>query len=147
MPPVYRAPMRSRRDDVDHAAAVERALVTGVVGVGGRLSRVPVDLDDAVRLTDQEHGERTARRLERFAAVGEGATVWTRSADGLHVGQVVGPWRYDASPEAHALDLVNVRDCAWEPDPVPPGRVPAAVTATFARGGRNFQEIRALREP
>ena len=38
-------------------------------------------------------------------------------------------------------DLVHVRDCTWLPDPVPDAQVPPAVTRTFARGGRNFQQV------
>lgn len=35
--PVYRAPMRSRRDDIPEFSAVARALKHQLVGVGGRL--------------------------------------------------------------------------------------------------------------
>ncbi|MET1036706.1 MAG: GAF domain-containing protein [Aeromicrobium sp.] len=114
--------MRSRRDDVDHAAAVDRALRVGVVGMG--------------EATD----DRAERRLERLVAAPEGAFVWTRRPDGaVHVGRVTGPWRHD---DAGAdVDLVNVRDCDWIAEPVDRALVPAAVAQTFARGGRNFQQI------
>jgi hypothetical protein len=78
MPLVYRAPMRSRREDVDSAFAVERAL---------------------------------------------------------------GDWRYDEHPDALAADLVHVRECVWMNHPVSDAEVPPAVVLTFARGGRNFQQI------
>lgn len=114
---VFRAPMRG---------AVDRALALGVVGLG------------AVR---DERGE---RRLERFAAVPDGAEVWTRDDAGFFVrGVVTGPLRYDDSPAAHEADLVHVRDCTWD-EPRPEHLVPAAVAATYRRGGRNFQRIRAL---
>ena len=58
-------------------------------------------------------------------------------------GTLTGPWRYDADPAAYEADLVNVRDCDWADDPRPEHRVPAAVAATYRRGGRNFQRIRA----
>lgn len=123
MPPVYRAPLRSRRDDVDHDAAVERALRTGVVGMG--------------EATD----ERAERRLDRFAAAPVGSFVWTRRPDGaLFVGRVTGPLRRDDG--GTPVDLVNVRDCDWIGEPVEPPLVPAAVAQTFARGGRNLQRIR-----
>lgn len=96
---VYRAPMRSRHDDVDPGLAVERALASGVCGVGGRLSTPPSTLAEALARTD-DHG----------------------------------------SPDALATDLVHVRACDWLARPVPPERVPAATLATFARGGRNFQQ-------
>ena len=119
--PVYRAPLRSRRDDVDHAAAVEHALRNGLVGVGG-----PTD-------------ERAERRLERFAAAPVGAFVWTRHPDGrTYLGRLTGPWRRD--DDGADVDLVHVRDGDWAHEPVDAALVPAAVQQTFARGGRNFQQ-------
>jgi hypothetical protein len=122
--PVYRAPMRSRSDAIDHGAAVERALTLGLVGVG--------------RLGAEHEQERLARRLERFAAVPDGAFVWTRDADDLpHLGRIAGPLRHDLEGGAH--DLADVRPCEWRVAPtVPPG-----VAETFARGGRNFQQVHA----
>ena len=121
--PVYRAPLRSRRDDVDHAAAVDRALRRGVVGVGE-----PTD-------------GRAERRLERFAAAPDGSFVWTRhpAAGTAHLGRMTGPVRTD--PDGDAVDLVHVRDCDWLAEPVDAALVPAAVAQTFARGGRNLQQI------
>ena len=123
-PGVYRAPMRSRREDVDPYRAVERALEVGLCGMG--------------EVTD----ERSERRLERFAAVEDGAFVWTRDGDGLtYLGRLTGPLRRDDDPAASDVDLVHVRACTWLPDPVPDAQVPPAVASTFARGGRNFQQV------
>jgi hypothetical protein len=120
--PVYRAPLRSRRDDVDHAAAVDRALRLRLVGMG--------------EATD----ERAERRLERLVAAPLGAFVWTRHPlGGVHVGRITGPWRRDG--DGAPVDLVNVRDCDWAVEPVDAALVPAAVAQTFGRGGRNFQQI------
>jgi hypothetical protein len=119
--------MRSRRDDVDPHLAVERALRIGVCGMG--------------EATD----ERAERRLQRFAAVPTGAFVWTRDADGLtYLGRLTGEERRDDDPEAITADLVHVRDCTWLTDPVPDAQVPPAVAHTFARGGRNFQQIHQI---
>ena len=116
--------MRSRRDDVEPCLAVERALCQGLCGMG--------------EVTD----ERAARRLERFAAVPPGAFAWTRDADGsTYLGRLSGECRRDDDPAALRVDLVHVRECTWLPDPVPPHQLPAAVTRTFDRGGRNFQRI------
>ena len=139
---VYRAPMRSRDDDVSDGAAVERALATGVCGVGGRLDDAPDSIADALAAVDAAFGERMARRLDRFASVDDGAPVWTRDADGfLWLGRITGPWRYDASEEARDVDLVHVRPCDWLERPVEPAIVPAGVLEAFARGGRNWQSI------
>lgn len=140
--PVFRAPMRSRSDDVPDGAAVERALSLGLVGIGGRLAQPPAALEDALVATDVKWGERMARRLERFAAAPEGAFVWTRDADEVTwLGRLAGPWRYDASMCARRVDLVHVRGCDWLPAPIDPAEVPRDVRATFARGGRNWQRV------
>jgi hypothetical protein len=69
----------------------------------------------------------------------DGALAWTRDADELYwVGQIDGPYFYDADGEG--VDLGHVRPCRWR-GPVVESQVPAAVLATFARGGRNFQRI------
>ena len=116
--------MRSRRDEVEPHLAVERALEHGVCGIG--------------EVTD----ERSARRLERFANVPVGAFVWTRDAAGsVYLGRLTGEHRRDDTPEAGEVDLVHVRSCSWLSDPVPGAQVPPAVSRTFERGGRNFQEI------
>ena len=141
---VYRAPLRSRLDDVDPQLALDRALALGLVGMGGRLSRAPHDLADALALLSAEHDERVARRVERFAAVTDGAQVWTRDRDGRYRrGHLAGPWRYDPDPAALAADLVHVRDADWDEDSLDEHLTPRAVVATFARGGRNFQRIHA----
>lgn len=143
-PAAFRAPMRSRDDSVPEGAAVERALAEGVCGIGGRLAPAPSTLEEAVRAADATHGERLARRLERFAAAPDGVFVWTRDVDGMfRLGQLTGPWRYDSDPAAAAVDLVHVRPCRWLPAPIDDADVPAEVRASFARGGRNWQTIRA----
>jgi hypothetical protein len=141
-PSVYRAPMRSRDDDVADGPAVERALALGVCGVGGRLDGAPESIADALAAVDAVYGERMARRLQRFASVAEGAFVWTRDADGfLWLGRITGPWRYDASAEARHVDLVHVRACDWLDRPAEVAAVPPGVHEAFARGGRNWQSI------
>ena len=121
MTDVYRAPLRSRRDDIDPAATLARALRLGLCGFG----------DDA-----------PDRRVARFAAVEDGSLVWTRDFDGLFwLGRLEGPLRYDDTAEAVAVDLVHVRPCTWRSPPVTESAAPPAVVATFGRGGRNFQQI------
>ena len=122
MTDVFRAPMRSRRDDVDLQSTVDRALARGLVGFG-----------------DAGPGERLARRIARFADVDDGSFVWTRDADGLYwLGRIDGPLFFD--DDGVAVDLVHVRRCRWISRPVLEPEVPAAVLATYARGGRNFQQ-------
>ena len=140
---VFRAPLRSRLDSVDPGLALDRAFALGLCGVGGRLAAPPHSREDALAHTAEEYDERVARRLERFMAVADGSVVWTRDADGMfRRGTLTGPWSYDADPAAYAADLVNVRDCDWDVEPLTEHRVPPAVAAAYRRGGRNFQRIR-----
>ncbi|WP_134767978.1 GAF domain-containing protein [Nocardioides sp. 1609] len=135
---VYRAPMRSRVVPDDGRRAVGRALALDVVGVGGRLGAPPDGLGSAVAAVALRHDERTAARLERFAAVPDGAEVWTVDVDGVfHRGVLTGGWRHDPDPAAWDVDLTHVRPCAWQAQ-----APPEAVLAAFARGGRNFQRVR-----
>lgn len=119
---VYRAPMRSRSDDIDLRAAIDRALAIGVVGLG-----------------EADADARIDRRVQRFADVADGSFVWTRDTDGMYwLGRIDGAYRYDEG--GAAVDLVHVRPCRWLPRPLLEPQVPAAVIATFGRGGRNFQQ-------
>jgi hypothetical protein len=141
-PAVYRAPMRSRCDDIPLEATLARAKTLEVCGFGGLLRPPPREVDEAVALASDQHDIRLARRIGRFAALTDGSFVWTRDDDHLFwLGCVRGAWRYDASDEAAAVDLVHVRPCEWTDDPVLASDAPAAVLATFGRGGRNLQRI------
>jgi hypothetical protein len=120
--------MRSRSDAVDLQATVERARRLGLCGFGRLVTR-------------QGERERLARRVVRFAEVDDGSFVWTRDADGLFwLGRICGPYFYDSDESALSADLVHVRPCDWLSEPLTEPNVPTAVVATFARGGRNFQE-------
>jgi hypothetical protein len=135
--------MRSRRDDLPVGRAVERALELGLCGFGGLLDPPPADLDDALAATALTYDVRTARRLRRFAEVPDGAFVWTRELDGLYrLGRLTGPWYYDTTAPAAAVDLVQVRKCMWSPTLFP--EAPSGTTHAFGRGGRNFQRIADL---
>lgn len=139
---MFRAPMRSRDDDVPAGNAADRAIEHGLCGVGGRLDPPPTSFLDALIRTDIAYGERAARRLERFAGAPDDSFVWTRVGDLFRLGRVAGEWRYDASTDAYAADLVHVRRCVWADAPIPTDAVPASVHVAFARGGRNWQRIR-----
>ncbi|MDP9822928.1 GAF domain-containing protein [Nocardioides massiliensis] len=134
--PVFRAPMRSRDDTVDHAAALAWAFEHDLCGVGER--------GDGGDTTDA----RVQARAERFAAAPAGAFVWTQDAAGVYrLGRITGEATYDESPVARRHDLPHQRPCAWLPGPVPEPELPAAVRQTFARGGRNFQRINPATTP
>ena len=87
-----------------------------------------------VRIRDVP-GEKGERMVRRFADLPDGTFVWTRTDDDgmYHLGRLVGEYR-----DEHA-GLRHVRPAAWLERPFGDDDVPAAVAATFARGGRNFQ--------
>ena len=122
MAEVFRAPMRARDRDVPGAPF---GLTHDLVGIG-----------DGPR-------EKDARMVARLGALPVGTFVWTRDPDGwYHLGRIAGPLRRDDSPPARETGIVHVRPAAWLGRPLGEDEVPAAVAATFARGGRNLQRIR-----
>jgi hypothetical protein len=123
MTAIYRAPMRARdRDDVPAGAGAEHGLAAGVVGIG--------DGDD----------DRAAARVRRLAELPDDAFVWTRDTAGRYwLGRVAGPYRYDDSAAAREVGIVHTRPAGWLETAIGPDEVPAAVAATFARGGLNLQ--------
>ncbi|NMN99422.1 GAF domain-containing protein [Antrihabitans stalactiti] len=133
--------MRSRRDDVDADETIERAMRLSVCGFGGRLDPAPATLEEAISATSEQYDERTARRLERFAQVPDGSFVWSKLDGRYFLGRITGEWRYDDSSAAARVDLVHIRPCVWSAQSYSEATTPRAVAATFARGGRNFQEI------
>jgi hypothetical protein len=140
VPPIYRAPMRSREGDAPAFDGARFAVEHGLVGIGGPLEIEPEDLDEAVEVTAVTHGPKPGRMLERFAALSDGTLVWTRTGEEEYrLGRIGGPWRWDSSAAARTTGIQNVRDAVWLPRTFGPDEVPAAVAATFARGGRNLQ--------
>ncbi len=139
---VYRAPMRARTLDLPAGAGAAHGVTHGLVGTGDALPTVPSSLEQAVDLAAREHGEKAGRMLARFAELPDGTFVWTRLADDTYrLGRITGPWRYDDSGAARAVGIHHVRDAEWLDRPIGDDVVPAAVAATFARGGRNVQQI------
>ncbi len=119
---IFRAPMRARDRDLPTGTGADFGLEHGVVGIG--------DGD----------GPRFERMLARFADLPDGTFVWTRASGGrYHLGRVAGPLRRDRSAAAEAVGIVHVRPATWLARPFGEEEVPAAVAATFARGGRNLQ--------
>jgi hypothetical protein len=115
--PIFRAPMRARDLDLPPGAGADVGLAHDLVGIG--------DVAD--------------RAVERFASLPDGTFVWTRSSDGLfHLGRIAGPCA-DGAEETLAVGLRHVRPARWLDRPLCEDEVPAAVAATFARGGRNLQ--------
>ena len=114
--------MRARDIDVPVGAGADYGLDRGLVGIGpGR-------------------GDKAARMLHRFATLPDGTFVWTRDLDGrFHLGRISGPLREDDSSAARAVGITYVRPTNWLARAFTEDEIPAAVSRTFARGGRNLQ--------
>ena len=139
---VFRAPMRARTVDVPAGYGAAHGITHGIVGTGDALPSGPSSLDEAVAAAAAAHGEKAGRMLARFARLPAGTFVWTRLADHTYrLGRITGPWRYDDSGDARAVGIHHVRDAEWRERPFADDTVPPAVAATFARGGRNLQQI------
>jgi hypothetical protein len=132
--------MRDR--DLRAGAGARHAIARGLVGTGDALPSVPRTIDDAVAAAASAHGAKAGRMLRRFDELAIGSFVWTRTApETYHLGRITGRWRYDDSAAARKVGIHHVRPARWLERPLRGDEVPAAVTATFARGGRNLQRI------
>jgi hypothetical protein len=140
MAPIYRAPMRSRDLDVSPWAGAAFGVGSGVVGIGEALDPAPASLEEAIEVMHATRGEKPGRMLERFARLPEGTYVWTRTGeDAYRLGRIAGPWRYEDSDAARRVGIHHLRPARWAARAFDGRTVPAAVRATFERGGRNLQ--------
>jgi hypothetical protein len=132
--------MRSRERDAPPFDGARFGVSQGLVGIGGSIEIEPEELAEAIEVTAVTLGPKAGRMLKRFAGLPEGTLVWTRTGEEEYrLGRIAGPWRWSSSAEARATGIQNVRDAEWLPRTFGPDEVPAAVAATFGRGGRNLQ--------
>jgi hypothetical protein len=140
--PIYRAPMRARDRELPPGAGAAHGFEHGIVGIGDPLARTPETLDQAIAAASAEHGQKAGRMLRGFARLPAGTYVWTRGPDGtFHLGRIEGPWRYDERLSARAVGICHTRSVRWLDQSIETASVPPAVSASFARGGRNLQRI------
>lgn len=150
---VWRVKLNSQREDLhDQPGAWDAARAycrdASVVGVGwGRpdVLREGAPLDEVLAAVAEVERWTPAgpRAISRLANdVVDGDLVWTRDrAGGYWLGQIRGPWRYDASEDARRWDLNNVRACAWLDEPMRDFQVPGAVVRNFAGPGETLRRI------
>jgi hypothetical protein len=139
---VFRAPMRARSRDGDRFVGARTAVSDGLVGIGEPLNCFPNSLSEALSLTADEHGERSARLLRRFAQLPDEVLVWTQTdAEQFRLGMIEGPWRYDDSPRAVESGISQVRPARWLGTRFDRYRTPSRVVFAFSRGGKNLQRI------
>ena len=146
---LWRTKLRSTLHGVDHSAQVAHCLQHGLIGVGWRtdgLSAGPT-LDivcDRIEQSEAPGSGRTAAQIvRRFGAEASiGDSVWTRDTHGRYlVCRIVGPYRYDGSLAATAVDVHQVRDVDWAPRPLNDLEVPGGVIRCFIGTGQSFSRI------
>lgn len=139
---VFRAPMRARSLDAGLYEGARHGVARSLAGIGEPLSSPPADLLHALKITEDEFGEKSGHMLARFAGLPDGVILWTRTGeDEFRAGVLAGPWRYDRSDEAMRTGICQVRPTSWSPEAFSHVTVPEAVAFTFSRGGRNLQRI------
>ena len=132
--------MRSRELDAGPFEGARFGLENGLVGMGGAVTPAPASIAEAVELIHHAHGPKAGRMLDRFSELPAGTFVWTRTdEEAFRLGRIAGPWHYDDSADARAVGIHHVRPVRWCDEVFDATTVPAAVAATFERGGRNLQ--------
>jgi hypothetical protein len=130
--------MRARDRDAPEGAGADHGVAHGLVGTGDAQDPAPATVEAAV----DRAGRKAGRMVRRFADLPDGTFVWTRTGDGRHrLGRIAGSWRYDDSAAARTVGIHHVRSAEWLERSYGEEETPAAVLATFARGGRNLQRI------
>ncbi|MGQ0504454.1 MAG: hypothetical protein ACT4TC_03975 [Myxococcaceae bacterium] len=89
-------------------------------------------------------GPRAAGIVKRFGTEIElGDFVWTRDTSGRYLlGQITGPYRYDLSAAATAVDVHQVRTVDWAPHPINDLDVPGGVIRCFVGRAECFCRVR-----
>ena len=88
-------------------------------------------------------GKRSLSIVRRFATEAKpGDFVWTRDTSGHYLlCRITGPYRYDNSKAAKAVDVHQVRSAEWAPKPLNDLDVPGGVIRCFIGVGTSFSRI------
>jgi hypothetical protein len=148
LPVVWRTKLRSTLHN-DHAAQVAHCVDRGLIGIGWGIEALPsrssmASVFDAIE-NNPEHGwgKRSLSIVRRFATEAKpGDFVWTRDTSGQYLlCRITGPWRYDNTKAAKAVDVHQVRRAGWAPKPLNDLDVPGGVIRCFIGVGTSFSRI------
>jgi hypothetical protein len=141
LPDIYRLPLRSQKEGgVPHTEQVEHCLRNGISALGWGVTGSK--LEEVLAQIEATYDRRGRLTVERFASTPAGSLIWTLHTDGTYrVGELVGAWKYDASPEAERLDCHQVRETRWAPVSLLSSEVPGAVVRCFSQRGSSFSRI------
>jgi hypothetical protein len=148
-PVVWRTKLRSSIEGVDWSQQVQHCLDNGLVGIGWDRGDLPATttLDEMFNLISGEEspgwGVRAAQCVRRLGSDAvRGDFVWTRNTNGRYLlAQITGPYRYDGSAAARAVDVHQVRDVEWLAKPMNDLDVPGAVVRAFTGRGSSFSRV------
>lgn len=148
LPTVWRTKLRSTVPRVNHTAQVAHCVEGGLIGIGWRLDELApgTSLDVVVATIEAKSevgwGRTAAQTVHRFGAEAKiGDFVWTRDTSGRYLlARISGPYRYDISEAAKAVDVHQVRAVEWAP-PLNDLDVPGAVIRCFVGTGSSFSRI------
>jgi hypothetical protein len=93
--------------------------------------------------TEPGWGRAAAQNVERLGIQAQvGDFVWTRDTYGRYLlCRLTGPYRYDDSDAAKAVDVHQSRDVEWAPRPLSDLEVPGGVIRCFVGTGMSFSRI------
>ena len=149
-PMIWRIKLRSKMPGVQGAAQqVQHCRANNLIGCGwgmGPLGENPALTTILKKIKAHKGagwGSRAAAVVRRFGAEAKDAEfVWTRDTHGLYLLCMLdGPFRYDTSPAANAVDVHQVRDVVWAPEPFTELEVPGGVIKSFVGIGSSFSRI------
>lgn len=147
LPVLWRTKLRSSLPGIDHAEQVEHCIRGGLIGIGWRMDDLGPDttLDEACKRIEETPGwgREPAQTVRRFGEQAvEGDYVWTRDTHGRYwLCEITGPYRYDGSEAARRVDVHQVRDARWAPNPLNDLEVPGGVIRRFIGTGSSFSRI------
>ncbi|MGA7704721.1 MAG: hypothetical protein WB998_07480 [Solirubrobacteraceae bacterium] len=147
-PVVWRTKLRSTLHE-DHAKQVAHCVKSGLIGIGWGIESLPSRSSMAAVFHAIENnpekgwGKSSLSIVRRFATEAEiGDFVWTRDTSGQYLlCRITGPWRYDNSKTAKAVDVHQVRRVQWAPRPLNDLDVPGGVIRCFIGVRTSFSRI------
>ena len=148
MPVLWRTKLRSTLDGVDHTAQVEHCIHNGLIGIGWGMDglRANTRIETTCKRIEETPGwgRTPAQTVRRFGAEAQvGDFVWTRDTHGRYwLCRIAGPYHYDGSPAACAVDVHQVRAVEWARRPLNDLEVPGGVIRCFVGTGSSFSRIR-----
>lgn len=149
LPVLWRTKLRSSLAHVDHAKQVEHCVKHKLIGIGWGIHELPdgTPLDMVLQTIEsgstEGWGRGAARIVRRFGEDAHiGDFVWTRDTSGRYLlCRITGPYRYDISDGAKAVDVHQVRSVEWAPRPLNDLEVPGGVIRCFIGTGESWSRI------